>query len=77
MGSTSGRVRRGLSMMWIATAALFAIGACGTSDAPPQDTPAGSFKSAIDLARLLPASADVVGVAVAPEGQRYVLDPAV
>jgi len=74
MVRSSGRVRRGLSMMWPAAAALLGIGACGTPDPPPQDPPASPFKSAIDLAPMLPPSADVVGVAVAPEGQRYVLD---
>ena len=76
MVRTSGSVRRGSSMMGVATAALLALGACGTSEPPPppQDPPPAGFKSAIDLARMLPASADVVGVAVAPEGRRYVLD---
>jgi hypothetical protein len=32
------------------------------------------FKYAIDLAPMLPPSADVVGIAVTPEGQRYLLD---
>ena len=63
-----------LLMMWAATAALLGLGACGTPEPPPADTPPGAFKSAIDSAPMLPPSADVVGVAVAPEGQRYVLD---
>lgn len=70
MVPSSRRVHRCLSMIWPATAALLAIGACGTPEPPPADT----FKSAVDLAPMLPPSADVVGVAVAPEGQRYVLD---
>lgn len=34
----------------------------------------GEFKSQINLAPLLPADADVVGVAMSPEGKRYILD---
>ena len=75
MVRTSGQLRRGSTMMWVAVAALLPIGACSTSDPPPsQDTPPGLLTFPVDLARMLPPSADVVGVAVAPEGKRYVLD---
>ena len=73
MVRSSGRVRRGLSMMWPAAAALLGIGACGTPEPPPQDPPASPFKSAIDLAPLLPPSAPPVpaadGVALTPAEQ--------
>ena len=59
---------------WVAFAGVLTAGACGTSDLQPTPTPTGEFKSAINLAPLLPASADVVGVTVSPEGKTYVLD---
>jgi hypothetical protein len=74
MVRSSRRVRRGLAIMGPATAVLLGIGACGTPEPPAADVPTGAFTSAVDLAPMLPPSADVVGVAVAPEGQRYVLD---
>ena len=74
MVRSSGRARRLLSMLWVAATALLALGACGAPEPPPADTPAGVFKYAIDLAPMLPPSADVVGIAVTPEGQRYLLD---
>ena len=59
---------------WIAVAGLLALGACGAEQPTPNPGAADSdFKSQIDLAPLLPADADVVGVTVSPEGQRYVL----
>ena len=57
---------------WAAIAGLLMAGACGTSE--PTPTPTGEFKSAINLAPLLSANADVVGVTVSPEGRTYVLD---
>jgi hypothetical protein len=58
---------------WIAVAGLLMLGACGASELPPS-TGDSDFKSQINLAPLLPANADVVGVTVSPEGKRYVLD---
>jgi hypothetical protein len=61
---------------WVAIAGLLTAGACGTSEPAPTPTPmpTGELKSALDLAPLLPANADVVGVTVSPEGKTYVLD---
>ena len=58
---------------WIAVAGLLALGACGAEPSPSPSTDS-DFKSQINLAPLLPASADVVGVTVSPEGKTYVLD---
>ena len=59
---------------WMAIAAFLTLGACGASEPAPVDPGDGVFKSQIDLAPLLPPTADVVGVTVSPEGQTYVLD---
>ena len=57
----------------IAVAALLSLGACDGSQLDP-DPAGGEFKSQVNLAPLLPANADPVGIAVSPEGKRYVLD---
>jgi len=61
---------------WVAITGLLMAAACGTSEpaSTPTPTPTGELKSALDLAPLLPANADVVGVTVSPEGKTYVLD---
>jgi hypothetical protein len=58
---------------WIAAAALVSLGGCGGTQLDPNPA-GGEFKSQINLAPLLPANADLVGIAVSPEGKRYVLD---
>jgi hypothetical protein len=60
---------------WIAGVGLLTAGACGSSDLQPGPVD-GDFKSQINLAAMLPPSADLVGVTVSPEGKRYVLDRA-
>lgn len=57
---------------WVAIAGLLMAGACGTSE--PPKTGDSDFKSQINLAAMLPPTADVVGVTVSPEGKGYVLD---
>lgn len=59
---------------WIAAAGLLALGACGAIEPSPNPSTDSDFKSQINLAAMLPASADVVGVTVSPEGKTYVLD---
>jgi hypothetical protein len=51
---------------------LFALSGClGATEAPEvEPTPA----TEIELTKLLPADAELVGVAITPEGKRYVLD---
>jgi hypothetical protein len=61
---------------WIAVAGLLALGACDASQPSPSPGADSDFKSQINLAPLLPAGADLVGVTVSPEGKRYVLDSA-
>ena len=58
----------------IAVAGLLALAACGATEPSPNPSTDSDFKSQINLAPLLPASADVVGVTVSPEGKTYVLD---
>jgi hypothetical protein len=50
------------------------LGGCGAEQGNPSPSPSSEFKSEVQLGALLPAGAQLTGVAVTPEGQTYVLD---
>jgi hypothetical protein len=55
---------------------LVALNGCsrGTADSSEPSDPVTTSSSAVELSELLPADAVLVGVTIAPDGKRYVLD---